>query len=132
MYITKKTSENINTSIHVKISTFPSKLNHILLHLGIQLINRCLDLDRLFQGGGDVDVVPRVVHPPASAVFEVFVHHLIAADLVCPHLGRHTLKIMGFVDVNALFTLVVGGLPDAVIIALPLVFHGGLVKLITF
>src|SRR3989304_1136808 len=81
----------------------------VLLYTWIQQVNLSLDFYRFRQRSYDAAVVLDVLHAEEAllAVFEPFVEHLIAADLILPNFGLDALKILRIVDVNPLFLLIV-------------------------
>lgn len=76
-------------------------LQNLAFHLRIERINVLLQIHRAGDGGGNVDVVNRVIHAAVFAIFQVFLQHLIAADLIFPHLGRDALEVFVGVDADA-------------------------------
>ncbi len=71
------------------------------------LLNRLVNLlhqrNRLGESGDNTLIVFEVIEGEraAFAVLEPFVADLVAADMEIPHLRRHALKILCFVDVDA-------------------------------
>jgi MFS family permease len=51
-----------------------------------------------------------IVHQPAFSVFQIFLQHLITSYAISPDLRQDVVEILAFVNVNALFLLIVNRL----------------------
>ena len=69
---------------------------------------------------------------PLATVFKPFLTHLIAADREVPNIGRHTVKILHFIDINATGLFLYSGVFLNIAIALRFIAVAMLRPLSTF